>query len=273
MTTSSNPSAGGLSGSADDRSDTKSTEKEDRKRFWILMIIIAPFVLIAAVVLLVGLPLGAVMIMNSSGCCLADSPEHAITFWASMVAGFLALFGMIITAVFIITAFRVDATARATARLEAQNEVWFYVKHYRKRLYKDLRSLHSLVGEVRVEVERLSEEAKLAFAEAQEDVETRQSEADSAILTAQEETTSAASQAREAIAGALNETTSAANEAQAAIGRAEQEVQRRRNDTIQAIEDARQEAEDAARTVRELAERAAEDPTRTEGDDPERRDE
>ena len=269
MTTSSNPSAGGTSGSTGGRSDTKSTEKADRKSWWIFMIITVPLVLIAAVVLLVGLPLGTVMIMNSSDCCLTNSPDNAITFWASMIAGFLALFGMIITAVFIITAFRVDATAQAKAQVIAQNAVWKYLQNEQAELAKNLECVKALVKKVK----KCGENAQKAFADAQKDVETRRTEANSAILAAQHETTNAASQAQEAIANALNETTSAANEAQEAIGRAEQEVQRLRDDAIQAIGDARQEADDAARVVRELAERAAEDPTRTEGDDPERRDE
>ena len=58
-----------------------------------------------------GLPLGAVFIVNSSGCCFANGPEGVVTFWAALTAGFLALFGMLITGVFIITAFKVDDKA------------------------------------------------------------------------------------------------------------------------------------------------------------------
>jgi len=241
-----------------------STVQEDWALRWT---VIVPVVLIAAVVLLVGLPLGAVWIMNSSGCCLAmaNSPENVITFWASMTAAFLTLFAMIITGVFIITSFRVDATARATARVEAQNEVWTYIEHYRNKLYNDLRALESLVEEVK---ER-GEYAKQAFAKAEEEVEARQKEASNAI----DDTTNAARQAQEAIAGVLNETTNAANETQATISQAGQEVQRQRDETIRAMDGARQEAEAAARELRERADRAAEGPTQTEGDAPEQPDE
>lgn len=94
-------------------------------------IVIVPVTLISAVVLLVGLPLGAVLIVNYSGCCLANGTEQVVTFWAAMIAGFLALFGMVVTGVFVITAFRVDATARAKAQLSAREEVWTYIEQYR----------------------------------------------------------------------------------------------------------------------------------------------
>lgn len=84
--------------------------------------VIVPIILIGAVVLLFGLPIGAVWVVNSSGCCLANGTESLVTFWASLSAGFLALFGMVVTGVFIVTAFRVNAEARAEARTSAQKE-------------------------------------------------------------------------------------------------------------------------------------------------------
>ena len=247
-----------------------STVQEDYAPRWT---VIVPVVLIAAVVLLVGLPLGAVYIMNKLGCCLANSPENVVTFWASMTAGFLALFGMIITGVFVITAFRVDATARANAQIAAQEEVWTYVDRYEENLANDLRNLKTLVQKMTVEVEESGESAKQAFAKAQEDVEAQQKEASSLIAAALDETTNVANQAKEAVTQALEETTSAATEAQEAIGRAGQEVERQRDEAIRAIDSARQEAEAAAREVRERADRGIEGPAPTEGDDPEQRDE
>ena len=223
--------------------------------------VIVPVVLIAAVALLVGLPLGTVMIMNSSGCCLANGSENTITFWASMVAGFLTLFGMIVTGIFVITAFRVDATAQAKARVAAQEEVWNYIEHYECKLARDLRAL-----------KKNSKSAKDAIAQAQKDVETRRDKASSAIATAREETEEAASTARDEIGRAQNGTTEAAAAAQEAIRRTDQEVAQRRDEAIQAIDTAREEidtareeAEAAARAVRALADRTAGGPPETGG--------
>ena len=253
-----------------------------------MMILIVPVVLIAAIVLLVGLPLGTVWIMNSSDCCLASDPESAVSFWASMVGGFLALFGMIITGVFIITAFRVDATARDKAQVAAQEEVWKYIDHYEERLAQDLMDLKVLAKEMLVEVkisgenakkdiEAQRKEASSAIVAARDatiaDIEAQQREASRAIVAARDATTNAASQAQGGIAKALNETTSAATEAQEAVGRAGQEVDRQRDEAIRAIDGARQEVEAAAKEVRERADRGVEGPTPTEGDDPEQRDE
>ena len=252
-----------------------------------MMILIVPVVLIVAIVLLVGLPLGTVWIMNNSNCCLANGPENMLTFWASMIAGFLALFGMVVTAVFIITAFRIDATAQAKAQVVAQKAVWNYLKNEQAELAKDLKCVKVLVKKVkecgenaqqaivaaRDETTDAASKAREAIAQAQQNVEAQQGEASRAIVAARDATTNAASQAQGGIAKALNETTSAATEAQEAVGRAGQEVDRQRDEAIRAIDGARQEVEAAAKEVRERADRGIEGPAPTEGDDPEQRDE
>ena len=222
--------------------------------------VIVPVVLISAVVLLVCLPVCALLIVNSTGCCL-NGPENVVTFWASMMAGFLALFGMLVTGVFVITSLRVEATARAQAQIAARDEVWTYIRNYRKKLSDDLCALESLVGELKKRGER----AMQALTEAQEDVETRQEEAGRAIAAARNEMTAAAHQAQDAVAKALDETTNAATEAQEAIGKAMQEVQSRRDGAIRAIDNARQEAEAAAKPEQEPADRATGGPTQREG--------
>lgn len=254
--------------------------------------VLVPVVLISAVVLLVCLPVGALLIVNNTGCCLANSPENVITFWASMIAGFLALFAMIITGVFIITAFRVEATARAEAQIAAGEEVWKYIENYREKLYADLRELADLAPKVI----NTSQDAMQAMARAQEDVEARQHEAINAIAQAQSETASAADeaqrtiggkqeetidaarQAQEAIGGAVDETTrlvgeaqrtigeardqttNAANEAQGVIVGARQDVERQRTDAISAIDSAREEVEAAAQAARDRLDRAGDAP-------------
>ena len=263
-----------------------SNDSKYRWLFWTLMVfIIVPIVAAAAVILLVGLPLGTVWIMNSSNCCLADGPENMLTFWASMMAGFLALFGMVVTAVFIITAFRIDATARDKAQIAARDEVWTYIRNYRKKLNEDLCNLESLVGELTEDVKKCAGEAKDAFSEAQKDVEKEQRAAITAIAKALEDVQAQQREASTAILGARDATTNAATQAQEGIAKALEDVETRQRDassTIvaardattdaasqaqEAINRARQEAEAAAREMRERADRGPEGPTPA-GDDP-----
>ena len=284
MTTASNQS-GASSAGADGQSNTKSTEAKELERrviFWLL--IITPVVLIAAIVLLVGLPLGTVWIMNSADCCLTDNHESAVSFWASMIGGFLALFGMIITAAFIITAFRVDATAQAKAQVVAQKAVWNYLKNEQAELVKDLKCVKALVEEVKKCGKSAQEamvaaqnattdaarEAQEAIARALEDVETQQKEASSAIVAARDATTNAASQAQEGIAGAVEDVETQQREASSAIVAARDATTDAASQAQAAIGNARQEAEAAAREVRERADRGIEGTPPTEGDDPDR---
>ena len=261
MTTDSNQSAGDASTGTGELSETEAKEVEERRRRWILVIIVVPVVLIVAALLLVGLPLGTIMVMNSSGCCLTSGTDSMLTFWASMIAGFLALFGMVVTAVFIITAFRVDATAQAKAQVEALKAVRNYLKHEQAEFAKDLDRLKAFMKRAKEK----GESAQKAIAKAQQDVETQQKTANDAIVDAR----NAASQAQDAVAKALEKTTNAADAAQDAIGKAVQGVQSQHDEAIHAIDGARQEAEAAAKEVQERADRSAEGPTPPEGDGPE----
>lgn len=284
MTTASNQS-GASSAGADGQSNTKSTEAKELERrviFWLL--IITPVVLIAAIVLLVGLPLGTVWIMNSADCCLTDNHESAVSFWASMIGGFLALFGMIITAAFIITAFRVDATAQAKAQVVAQKAVWNYLKNEQAELVKDLKCVKALVEEVKKCGKSAQEamvaaqnattdaarEAQEAIARALENVEAQQEEASSTIVAARDATTNAASQAQEGIAGAVEDVETQQREASSAIVAARDATNDAASQAQAAIGNARQEAEAAAREVRERADRGIEGTPPTEGDEPDR---
>ena len=284
MTTASNQS-GASSAGADGQSNTKSTEAKELERrviFWLL--IITPVVLIAAIVLLVGLPLGTVWIMNSADCCLTDNHESAVSFWASMIGGFLALFGMIITAAFIITAFRVDATAQAKAQVVAREAVWNHLKNEQAELVKDLKCVKALVEEVKkcgknaqeaiVAAQKATTDAahraQEAIAQALENVKTQQEEASSTIVAARDATTNAASQAQEGIAGAVEDVETQQREASSAIVAARDATNDAASQAQAAIGNARQEAEAAAREVRERADRGIEGTPPTEGDEPDR---
>lgn len=238
--------------------------------------IIVPVVLISAVVLLAGLPLGAVFILSNSNCCLANGPENVVTFWASMTAGFLALFGMVVTGVFIIVAFRTDTIARAEARLAADKAAKTYIQRYRESLFKKMEAAKYQVTERAVAVVREIQEQKNkasdAIASAQGETANAARKAQDGIGRALEETTNAADDAQEHIGEALEETRKAATNAQADILGWRQEVERGRDDALRAIDSARQDAEAAATAVRQLADRTTGGPDQT-GRDPEGPDE
>jgi len=229
--------------------------------------VIVPIALISAVVLLVCLPVSALLIVNSTDCCLADGPEKIITFWASMIAGFLTLFGMLVTAVFIITAFRVDATARDKARSAARKEVWTYIEHYHSNLAEQIQVLEGVVEEMKADVTASGESAKQAFTEARNEVGKERDQASAAITRARNETTNAASEAQRTIDEARNQAEAAGDEAQAAIRSASQEVERQRDETIRVFDSARQGVEDAARAARDRIDRAEDPPQGGGGSD------
>lgn len=292
---SSTPAEAGSTGStgSDATSETESTVPEDLKIRWTVVV---PAVLIAAAVLLVGLPLGAVSIMNSTGCCLGNGPEKIITFWASMIAGFLALFGMLLTGVFVITSLRVEATARAQAQSEAQKTASKVSRDTAKRAAE--RFIRSHKGEMFEELERATDGVAQVAAKAEEldrgvenskgeleklkgEITTLQNEAvnvRTAIDEAQQRTTNlaneaqrnidgareridaGANEAQQAIDGARERIGTVANEAQGTIDGAREDVERRRGEAIGAIDNARQDVETAARAARDRIDRAGESP-------------
>ena len=253
---SSTPPEAGSTGS-DATSETESTVPEDLKIRWAVVV---PAVLIAAAVLLVGLPLGAVLIMNSTGCCLGNGPEKIITFWASMIAGFLALFGMLVTGVFVITSLRVEATARVQAQLEAQKTAKIESQATAKRTTK--RFIRKRKGEMFEELERATDDVALVAAQAKElnrkvekskgDLEKSKKELEElkdGVTTLQNE----AMNARTAIDEAQQQTMNLANEAQQTIDGAREQIDAGANEAQQAINGAREQttslASGAQRTI------------------------
>ena len=138
--------------SADDSKTERraSLQLDDKKIPWRLV----SFVAIAAVVLLVGLPIGAVLIVNLSGCCFANGPENVITFWASMIAGFLTLFGMVVTGVFVLTSFKVEKTAIAEAQVVAREQALTFLTLHKEELIEELKNA---VDKVKQKAEKASE--------------------------------------------------------------------------------------------------------------------
>lgn len=260
MTSDSSTSTGN-DATGDATSGTKSTVPAHRPIPWAVVV---PVVLVGAVLLLVGLPLGAVLIVSSSGCCLVSGPEYLITFWASMIAGFLALFGLVVTGVSIITAFRTDSTARAEAQHVADKAARTYLKRYKENLFEEMAAARDCVkakgSAVVAEIQAQEDAASRAIAGARDKTTAAATEAQTAIDEARDKTTDAATKAQTAIGAARDKTTDAATEAQTAIRGAGQQVERRRGEAIGAIDSAQQGVETAAREARDRIDRAGEPP-------------
>lgn len=240
--------------------------------------VIVPIVLISAVVLLVCLPVCALLIVNSTGCCLANGPEKIITFWASMIAGFLALFGMLVTGVFVITSLRVEATARAQAQSEArmtahdvsqfvaEQTTKEFIQSRKGELFEALESASDEVAQRATEVAGLKrnvEELTGDVTKLQAEVTTLQNEATNArtaIDGARQQTTNLANEAQRVIGGERDRITAAASGAQDAIEGARQEVMGQRDAAVGAIDSAREAVESAASEAQDRIGRAGDSP-------------
>lgn len=99
---------------------------------------VALSIAIAAPIMLVGLPLATFWIVQQSGCCVIASGESADNFWGSLLTGMVALFGTLITAVFVISAFRIDNNAKAEARIAAGSSVGEFLDRYRAELFQEI---------------------------------------------------------------------------------------------------------------------------------------
>ena len=197
--------------------------------------VVVPIVLIGAVVLLMGLPLGAVFIVNSSGCCFANGPEGVVTFWAALTAGFLALFGMLITGVFIITAFKVDDKARAEAWEAADKAVTSYLNRYSE---KELQK----IAEIKDELFQKIAEIKGRIEKAVQSIETQRAAAAEAIANEQQAATEAANESKREIEAARAGVEEQRSKATSAIDRLGEEVEN-------AAEDARERIAQATRSL------------------------
>lgn len=108
-------------------------------------------ILAVAPIMVVGLPLAAFWIVQHSGCCSDGPLASEGNFWGSAIAGMLALFGMLITAVFIITAFRVDKNAKFEAIVAATDGVGEFLDKYKVEL---LEGIDGWAGEAEAEKDR-----------------------------------------------------------------------------------------------------------------------
>lgn len=89
---------------------------------------------VAAPIMLVGLPVAALAIVHLSDCCTNQSMASFLTFWGGLFGGMLALFGTLIAAVFVISAFRIDKSAKAEARMAAEDAISDFILDHRREL-------------------------------------------------------------------------------------------------------------------------------------------
>lgn len=291
--TSKNGAQDGQAANASNQNTSSNTDSENKgggaqKIPWHVVV---PSVVVGAVLLLVGLPIGAVWIVNNTGCCHAGGPDGMITFWAAMIAGFLTLFGMVVTGVFVLTAFKTEANARAEAKDEAEKLVQTVADKAADTVKQAVTKAES-VAQVQAQAaaetaardaaKSVAHEATQAFImrhkeeqlqkmeQAVDDVAQHAAkvtlEIDQVGMEVKGEMTMAQSEAMGAIAAARDATTAAAGEAQRQIGSLRQDVERQRDETKQAITNAQDEVNAAARTARERIDRAAGSPPQGEGE-------
>lgn len=142
----------------------KSGSDEDMKngKFPFLPVFIC-FAIIAPI-MLVGLPLGALLIVHNSECCTNESVASFFTFWGSVLGGMLALFGILIAAVFVITALRIDKSAKVEAQTAATKAVGLFMLKYKREFLKQterwLRKLEKVKDDAVASIETAKEAAE-----------------------------------------------------------------------------------------------------------------
>ena len=161
---------------------------------------------IAAPITLVGLPLGALWVAHEFGCCTTNSIEQLISFWGSVLGGMLALFGMLITAVFVISAFRIDKSAKAEAGVAAAEYAGKFFVEYKCEV---MRKIDEEMDKATKSIDAASTDTQTAKDAAIVDINAAKSAAESTSRDA----ISAIVEVRENVAGKGKEATEAIDQA------------------------------------------------------------
>ena len=114
---------------------------------------------------LVALPLGSLWISSNYFCCFDnDSLQNQLTFWAAMLGGFLALFGIVISGLFVVFALRIDHGAAMEASRYAVKAAIEFIEFDPERLLEKFEErtneFSSLVKEKEEKIEEKIDEAK-----------------------------------------------------------------------------------------------------------------
>ena len=184
---------------------------------------------IIAPIMLLGLPLGALAIVHLTGCCANESVVSFFTFWGSVLAAMLALFGMLIAAVFVITALRIDKNAKIEARAAAVDAVQKFLLMYKREFLKQIDKWSRQVKSKKKDAIECIETAKQA-------TELKRQDATSAIDKARKETDEEAKQAKEAMTQAARDVETEKDTAVGRIGEEETEFKRSIKDAKTRIE-------------------------------------
>ena len=214
---------------------------------------------VAAPIMLVGLPSAALAIVHLSDCCTNQSLTSFLTFWGSLFAGMVALFGTLIAAVFVISAFRIDKSARVEARVAAEVVVGdFILKHGRELLKKvddwankvESRKDKTIEGidAAAKKVESRKDEVIRTIDAAQTAVGSRKDEAIGSIGAAKAAVESASEDAVAGVAAVRDNVARSGEQAMATIDQAVSDVQGR---TVAAVERVDAEVAEFERTVAE----------------------
>ena len=241
----------------------KSRSDEDMKndKFTFLPIFVC-FAIIAPI-MLVGLPLGALGIVHYTKCCTNESVASFFTFWGSVLGGMLALFGILIAAVFVITALRIDKSAKVEAQTAAVKAVGQFMLKYKREFLKQtdrwLRKLRKVKDKAVASIETAREAAESNIETAKLAAESRSKAAIAEIEKAQGGVDKKAQQATEAMDQAVR---GVENEKTAAVERIGAKVAEFERSVGQTVEEARARV-DAA--VADVERAAAEARARIEG--------
>lgn len=136
-----------------------------------------------ALLTLVALPLGSLWISSNSFCCFDDdSLSSQLTFWAAMLGGFIALFGIVISGLFVVFAFRIDYGATLEASRHAVKAAIEFLEFDPDKILKKftgrIGEFSSLVKEKEEKIKEKADKMEESLKDIQERLNQAKKEAD-----------------------------------------------------------------------------------------------
>lgn len=126
---------------------------------WPAQFLLALVVIIAILALLVGLPAASMLVTKN----ITGSLGGAVSFWGASFAAFISLSVVIISGVFVITAFKVESSAK----YEAHNAAIEGIKEAKEKMEKELKAVEKELEEAKEkakkELEKLVEKEALGI--------------------------------------------------------------------------------------------------------------
>ena len=136
-----------------------------------------------ALLTLVALPLGSVWISSNSVCCFDNNAlSDQLTFWAAMLGGFIALFGIVISGLFVVFALRIDRGATMEASRHAVRAAIEFIESNPPSLFGKFKEktdkFASLVKEKEEKIKKKADEMEESLKDIQERLNQANQEAD-----------------------------------------------------------------------------------------------